>query len=75
MRDPRAVPDRRLPAQSRGILVSMGRQLHAALDVMVVPLPGGEVQPGRTWTESKAMPLGFGEILLPQGPVTGVPGL
>lgn len=51
--------DRKVPKQTRRIMHSLAKQLQAALEVMTVPLPNEEAQPGKTWEESKAMPLDF----------------
>jgi S1-C subfamily serine protease len=47
----------RVPQASREYLDSFGDQILQSFDTTVVPLPGGQLQPGQSWRGRRQMPL------------------
>src|SRR5262249_22182888 len=47
----------RVPPASQDILNDCGNQISRSFDPEVVPLPGGQVQPGQSWRARRQMPL------------------
>jgi len=47
----------RVPAGVRAALTNVGDQAQQALEALTVPLPGGPVEPGQSWTAARALPI------------------
>jgi S1-C subfamily serine protease/WD40 repeat protein len=61
------VDNERVPASSRAALNSLVDQLYELFDLCNPPLPGGQVQPGRTWQSVKTVPID----LMDEEPIRG----
>jgi S1-C subfamily serine protease len=47
----------KVPAAARETFVNVGDQVQQTLQVLMVPLPGGAVNPGQSWTGQRSLPI------------------
>ena len=47
----------RVPPDTREVVTEYGDQIQHSLDLAAIPLPGGMMQPGQTWTAKRLLPI------------------
>jgi hypothetical protein len=50
------------PAETRDVLKELAERVEQAIDLVAMPLPSSEMQPGQTWQARRPIPTGFANV-------------